>query len=72
MNRFISRQIVAVLALLSSFVATAATVTVVPSTLAPAVNDTFTVTLTATDFVNVGGGTIKRHVGRHEGNFREQ
>jgi len=58
MKTLFSRQFVGVLALLCSSAGMAATVTVVPSTLAPAVNDTFTVTLTATDFVNMGGGTI--------------
>ena len=44
-------------ALLGSSMALAATITVNPSTLTPSVGNSFTVTLSAVDFVNVGAGT---------------
>ena len=58
MRKSAARQGLGLLAVLCSSVATAATVTVVPSTLSPAVNDIFTVTVSAADIVNVGGITL--------------
>ena len=58
MKTLISRQFVAVLALLCSSIGMAATVTVNPSTLTPTTGSSFTVTLSAVDFVNMGGGTF--------------
>ena len=58
MNRFISRHFVGVLGLLCSSVGTAATITVTASTLAPAINDTFTMSL-AGDLDNAFAASIE-------------
>ena len=47
-----------VLALLGSSVGSAATVTVTSDKLNPLVGETFILTVSATDFVNIGGGTV--------------
>jgi hypothetical protein len=54
-----TKQFVGVMALLASSVGSAATLTVVPSSLNPNIGDTFTVTLNATNAANIGGITVK-------------